>query len=75
MNRKSSQKQQWVVFGATVLTLALGAAYSQFQGSRPVHIWPFVLLLGLVWGLVGFWIIRHARQGRDSGTTDLRRDQ
>ncbi|HWN93704.1 MAG TPA: hypothetical protein VNT99_01615 [Methylomirabilota bacterium] len=66
--QQQSTKQQWIVLGATVLTLGLGAGFSYFQAMHKTQVWPLAVLLGLVWGTIGIWIIWRARRSGDSNT-------
>jgi hypothetical protein len=59
---QQSTKQQWIVLIVTVLTLVLGAGFACYQATHKAPIWPLAVLLGLVWGTIGMWIIWRARQ-------------
>jgi hypothetical protein len=59
---RQSTKQQWIVLAAAVLTLMLGAVFAGFQAMRDRLIWPLAILLGLVWGPIGIWMLWRARR-------------
>ncbi|MDB6136701.1 MAG: hypothetical protein JWM59_4944 [Verrucomicrobiales bacterium] len=54
---------QFAVLSATVLTSALGAAFSYFQAWQRTLIGPMAVLLGLIWGGLGIGAILRARRG------------
>ena len=58
---KQSMIRQWLVLGATVLTLALGFAFSYYRQSHEIQIWPVVVLLGSLWGSVAIYMARSSR--------------